>query len=53
VVLEGGRIVEKGTHNALLEQGGRYGELWQAGTSQSEGAHNPTLTTTGLEGATK
>jgi ABC-type transport system involved in Fe-S cluster assembly fused permease/ATPase subunit len=30
VVLEGGTIVERGTHAALLRQNGRYASLWQA-----------------------
>ncbi|MGR3485946.1 MAG: ABCB family ABC transporter ATP-binding protein/permease [Paracoccaceae bacterium] len=29
VVLEAGRIVERGTHDALLSRGGRYAQLWQ------------------------
>lgn len=29
VVLEDGKIAEEGTHDALLEQGGRYASLWQ------------------------
>ena len=28
LVLDGGRIVERGTHRALLEAGGRYAHLW-------------------------
>jgi ATP-binding cassette subfamily B protein len=27
LVLDGGRIVEQGSHNALMAQGGRYREL--------------------------
>jgi ABC-type transport system involved in Fe-S cluster assembly fused permease/ATPase subunit len=30
VVLEGGTIVERGSHAALLRQGGRYASLWEA-----------------------
>jgi len=32
VVLDGGRIVEQGTHKELLAAGGRYTTLWQHGT---------------------
>ena len=28
VVLEEGRVIERGRHDALLEQGGRYADLW-------------------------
>jgi len=29
LVLEAGRIIERGRHQALLAQGGRYAEMWQ------------------------
>ncbi len=29
VVLDGGRVVERGAHAALLAQGGRYAEMWR------------------------
>jgi ATP-binding cassette subfamily B protein len=29
VVLEQGDVVETGTHDALIAQGGRYAQLWQ------------------------
>lgn len=31
VVLEGGRIVETGTHERLLDAAGRYRQLWETG----------------------
>jgi ABC-type multidrug transport system fused ATPase/permease subunit len=30
VVLDGGRVAERGTHQALLEAGGLYQEMWSA-----------------------
>lgn len=30
LVLDGGRVVERGTHTDLLARGGRYGALWRA-----------------------
>lgn len=31
VVMHGGRVVEQGTHDALLAAGGHYARLWHAG----------------------
>ena len=30
LVMDGGEVVERGTHDRLLDRGGRYAELWQA-----------------------
>lgn len=35
VVLEAGRVVERGPHAALVEAGGRYAELWAAWTDNT------------------
>jgi ATP-binding cassette, subfamily B, bacterial len=41
LVLDGGRVVERGSHDALLARGGEYAALWRlhgaAGTSDPEG----------------
>jgi ATP-binding cassette subfamily B protein len=36
LVLEQGRIVERGTHAALVEQGGMYAQMWKLQRQQSE-----------------
>ncbi|WP_372885874.1 ABC transporter ATP-binding protein/permease [Shimia sp.] len=36
IVLEQGRIVEEGSHAALLDLGGRYAQLWQRQLSEDE-----------------
>lgn len=33
IVLDGGRIVESGSHDELIERKGRYWSLWTAGRS--------------------
>jgi ATP-binding cassette subfamily B protein len=35
LVMEDGRIIERGTHESLLAQGRRYAEMWRAQQSQS------------------
>jgi ATP-binding cassette subfamily B protein len=34
-VVEGGRIVQSGTHDALLEAGGQYAALWRIQTGEA------------------
>jgi ATP-binding cassette, subfamily B, heavy metal transporter len=36
LVMEAGRIIERGTHNELLAQGGRYAEMWSLQQQSSE-----------------
>jgi ATP-binding cassette, subfamily B, heavy metal transporter len=38
VVLEAGEIVEEGTHDALLDRGGRYAQMW---ARQARDGHEP------------
>lgn len=40
LVMDRGRIVERGTHSTLLEQGGLYATLYQTQFHRSEGADN-------------
>jgi ATP-binding cassette subfamily B protein len=37
VVIEGGEVVETGTHDALVAEGGRYADLYAMWVSQTEG----------------
>ena len=36
-VLEGGRVLEQGSHGELLAKGGRYAEMWTAQARGSAG----------------
>ncbi|GGJ04126.1 ABC transporter [Saccharopolyspora subtropica] len=36
VVVDGGRIVEQGTHDDLLDAGGHYARLWRAASADAE-----------------
>jgi ABC-type multidrug transport system fused ATPase/permease subunit len=40
LVVEGGRIVERGTHDALLAAGGRYADLYRTQFAQRSGAES-------------
>ena len=37
LVLEDGRIVERGRHKELIEKEGRYAKMWQLGRDYLEG----------------
>ena len=38
LVIDGGRVVEQGTHDDLVARGGAYGELWSAFTTSDQAA---------------
>lgn len=40
LVMHDGRIVESGTHQSLLQQSGRYKNLWTAGAGGKEATHD-------------
>lgn len=41
LVLDGGRVVERGTHTDLLARGGRYGALWRAAGESTPARQEP------------
>ncbi|MBV6322495.1 ATP-binding cassette domain-containing protein [Duganella violaceipulchra] len=41
LVMEDGRVVEQGSHDELLEVGGKYAELWRLQTVESLGRRGP------------
>jgi ATP-binding cassette subfamily B protein len=43
LVLEDGRIIERGTHSGLLERDGLYAMLWSVQAGETEFAHNESL----------
>lgn len=42
LVMDGGRIVERGTHRALLERGGAYAEMWALQQQEEEAGRGGT-----------
>ncbi|QEY61987.1 ABC transporter ATP-binding protein/permease [Metapseudomonas lalkuanensis] len=41
LVLDAGRVLEKGTHRELLEAGGTYAQMWMLQQQEPEGAGSP------------
>ncbi len=46
LVLDGGRIIERGNHDSLIQQGGAYAHLWQRQQTDDEAANPDTLVST-------
>ena len=46
VVLEEGKVAERGTHAQLLAMNGRYADLWEAQTTQEEAVPFPYVPST-------
>ena len=38
LVMDGGRIIERGSHRELLERGGAYAEMWALQQQEEGGA---------------
>ena len=47
LVLDGGRIVERGTHRALLSAAGAYAQMWALQQQEEEGSASTTGSTGG------
>ncbi len=45
LVLDAGHIVERGTHQALLEQGGAYAQMWALQQQEAAKEEDPSLAT--------
>jgi len=40
LVMEAGKIVERGSHDSLMKLGGLYARLWHTQRQQGEGSNN-------------
>ncbi len=50
LVLEAGRIIERGTHRTLLDQGGLYAQMWALQQQEKNDAEPVALTDTRTSG---